>query len=107
MSPITLDPVKDAAGAVKMTAGGTLEYPALRSFTRNNPDCPGLNGMRAWFSFGWGDGRTFILPRDVVFLTAIVNSFVLVIVVAPAPGGCTAVWRGPNGWARKPSSMSR
>ena len=87
MSTLTLDPIKDAAGAVKMTAEGTPEYPALRSFTRKNPDYPGLDGMREWFSFGWGDSRTFVLARDVVFLTAIVNTFIFVIVVAPVQAG--------------------
>ena len=87
MSVLTLDPVKDDAGVVKLTAEGAPEYPALRSFTRNNPDYPNLNGMREWFSFGWGEGRSFVLARDVVFLTAIVNTFIFVIVVAPVQAG--------------------
>lgn len=87
MSTLTLDPVKDDAGAIKMTAEGKPEYPAIRSFTRNNPDYPGLEGMREWFSFGWGDSRTFVLARDVVFLTAIINTFIFVIVVAPVQAG--------------------
>ena len=88
MSTLTLDPVKDATGAVKLTAEGTPEYPSLRTYTRNNPDYPGLEGMREWFSFSLdGDARTFVLARDVVFLTAVINTFIFVIVVAPVQGG--------------------
>jgi len=88
ISTLTLEPVKDDAGGVKLTADGTPEYPSLRSFTRNNPDYPGLAGMREWFSFSsGGDARTFVLARDVVFLTAVLNTFIFVIVVAPVQGG--------------------
>ena len=87
MGVLHLDPVKDAAGAVTMDADGQPTYPAIRSFTRNNPDHKNLEGMREWFSFGWGGGRTFVLARDVVFLTAILNTFIFVIVVAPLQGG--------------------
>ena len=87
VSVLTLSPVKDDAGAVKMTADGAPEYPALRSFTRNNPAYPGLEGMREWFSFGWGESRTYVLARDVVFLTAVLNTFIFVIMVAPVQGG--------------------
>lgn len=87
MSLLTLDPLRDEAGAIQMTAEGTPEYPALRSFTRNNPDHPSLNGMREWFSFGLGDSRTYVLARDVVFMTALVNTFIFVLMVAPIQGG--------------------
>ncbi len=83
---LMLDPVVDAAGAVVMKDGAP-EYTAIRSFTRNNPDYPGLNGMREWFSLGWGDAKFVVLARDVVFMTAIVNSLLFVIVVAPVQAG--------------------
>ncbi len=86
MAVLTLDPVVDATGAV-VTKGGVPEYPSIRSLTRNNPDYPHLQGMREWTSFNWGDSRIFILARDVVFLTAIVNTFIFVIVVAPVQAG--------------------
>jgi multiple sugar transport system permease protein len=86
MNILTLDPVTDAAGAVVMKDGAP-EYPALRSFTRGNPDYAHLQGMREWFSFGWGQSRTYVLARDVVFLQAIVNTFIFVLVVAPVQAG--------------------
>lgn len=86
VATLTLDPIKDAAGVVQKAADGTLEYPAIRSFTRGNPDFAHLAGMREWFSFGWGESRTYVLARDVVFLTALVNTFIFVLVVAPVQG---------------------
>lgn len=83
---LTLAPVTDAAGAVVMKDGAP-EYPSLRSITRNNPDRPDLAGMREWFSFGWGETRTYILARDVVFMTALVNTILFVLIVAPVQGG--------------------
>ncbi len=83
---LVLDPKVDDAGAVVMKDGAP-EYPAIRSYTRNNADYPNLAGMREWFSFGWGDARVFVLARDVVFMTAIINTFIFVIVVAPVQAG--------------------
>lgn len=87
VTTLTLEPVRDDAGAVVMK-DGEPEYPSLRSLTRNNPDRPDLAGMREWFSFSTGgDSRTYVLARDVVFMKAIVNTFIFVIVVAPVQAG--------------------
>ncbi len=84
---LTLDPVKDASGAVQIK-DGEPEYPSLRSYTRNNPDFPQYDGKREWFSFSsGGDARTFVLASDVVFMKAVVNTFLFVIIVAPLQGG--------------------
>jgi multiple sugar transport system permease protein len=82
LGTLVLDPVVDDAGAVVMKDGAP-EYPAVRGFTRNNPDYPGIAGMREWFSFDWSGSRVFVLARDVVFMKAIVNTLIFVIVVAP------------------------
>ncbi len=86
MAVLTLDPVTDDSGAV-VVKDGAPEYPALRGFTRNNPDYPHLQGMREWSSFDWGGSRVYVLARDVVFLTAILNTFIFVLVVAPVQAG--------------------
>ncbi len=86
LSTLTLEPVRDDAGAVVMKDGAP-EYPALRGYTRNNPDYPHLDGMREWFSFDRGESRTYVLARDVVFMKAIVNTFIFVIIVAPVQAG--------------------
>ena len=84
---LTLDPLKDASGAVQMTDGAPV-YPAVRSFTRNNPDYPQYDGMREWFSFSMGGAaRTSVLASDVVFMKALVNTLLFVIIVAPLQGG--------------------
>lgn len=83
---LTLAPERDASGAV-IVKDGEVQYPALRALTRNNAQYPHLNGMREWFSFNWGENRTFVLARDVVFVTAVVNTIVFVMVVAPVQAG--------------------
>ncbi len=87
MGILHLDPVKDDAGQVVRDDAGQPKLPELRSITRNNPDFPQYVGMREWFSWSSGEGRTYVLARDVVFLKAIINTFIFVIVVAPVQGG--------------------
>ena len=87
MGTLTLDPIRDEAGNVVLKDGAP-EFPALRGFTRNNPDYPNIAGMREWFSFDRGNGaRTYVLASDIVFLRAVMNTFLFVIVVAPLQGG--------------------
>lgn len=87
VATLTLEPLRDDAGAV-VIKDGAPEYPALRTITRNNPERPDLAGMREWFSFSLGDqSRTYVLARDVVFLKAIANTFVFVLIVAPVQAG--------------------
>lgn len=83
---LTLAPERDAAGAV-IVKDGAVQYPALRALTRNNPQYPQFNGMREWFSIDWGENRIFVLARDVVFVTAVVNTILFVMVVAPVQAG--------------------
>ena len=84
---ITLDPVLDDAGAIVRDENGDPTFPKLRDITRNNPDHPYLDGMREWFSWGSGDSRTYVMARDVLFMKAIINTLIFVIVVAPVQGG--------------------
>ena len=88
---LTLEAERDASGALLRDADGMPTYPPLRGFTRNNPDYPHLSGMREWFSFPSGDSRTFVLARDVVFIKAIVNTVIFVLIVAPLQGGLALV----------------
>lgn len=72
-------------------ADGSAAYPRLRDFIRNNPDHPELDGLREWFSFQVGDSRTYVLARDVVFMKALGNTLVFVLIVAPVQGGLALV----------------
>jgi multiple sugar transport system permease protein len=87
VSTLTLEPERDEAGAVVLDDDGEPTYPRLRSYTRNNPDYPHLQGKQEWFSFGWGDSRVHVLASDVVFMKALRNTFLFVLVVAPVQGG--------------------
>jgi multiple sugar transport system permease protein len=87
VSTLTLEPERDDTGAIVLDKDGEPEYPRLRSYTRNNPDYPHLQGKQEWFSFGWGESRVFVLASDVVFMKAMRNTFLFVLVVAPVQGG--------------------
>lgn len=86
VTTLTLEPERDSSGAIVME-GDAPKYPSLRALTRNNPDRPDLAGMREWFSFSVGDSRTYVLARDVVFMKAVVNTFLFVLIVAPVQAG--------------------
>lgn len=86
VTTLTLEPERDSAGTIVME-GDAPKYPSLRALTRNNPDRPDLAGMREWFSFSVGDSRTYVLARDVVFMKAVVNTFLFVLIVAPVQAG--------------------
>lgn len=84
---LVMEPERDRGGAIKRDDDGQISYPRLRTYTRNNPDYPHLAGMREYTSFSWGEDRIVVLARDAVFLTALVNTFCFVLVVAPLQGG--------------------
>ncbi|MEO0564501.1 MAG: sugar ABC transporter permease, partial [Chloroflexota bacterium] len=84
----TLEPERDATtGEVLRDEDGNIKYPRLRNFTRNNPDYPQLDGMQEWRSWQSGENRTVLLASDVLFWTALTNTFIFVVVVAPLQGG--------------------
>ena len=81
---LVLEPEKDAQGQLAREPDGSVQYPSLRGYTRDNPDYPQLNRMREWFHLGWsGDSRLYVLASDVIFMKALVNTVLFVLVVAP------------------------
>jgi multiple sugar transport system permease protein len=84
---LTIEPVRDEAGAIKRDSAGSPQYPRVREFTRNNPDYTHLSGMREWFSWSWGDNQTYVLASDVVFMKSLVNTLTFVVFVAPIQAG--------------------
>jgi multiple sugar transport system permease protein len=84
---LPLEPERDASGEIVRDDTGAASYPAIRSFTRNNPDYPQYSGMREWFSLQLGDTRHAVLAKDLVFMRALQNTFIFVLVVAPVQGG--------------------
>lgn len=88
MSTFTLEPLLDeATGEIMLDEDGNIAYPRMREYTRNNPDYPQLDGMKEWRSWQVGDNRFVLLARDPVFISALVNTFTFVIVVAPVQAG--------------------
>lgn len=84
----TLEPARDeTTGVVLRDEDGNIEYPRLRTFTRNNPEYPELDGMQEWRSWQAGENRIVLLATDVLFWTALTNTLIFVIVVAPLQGG--------------------
>ncbi len=85
--PFTLEPERDASGAIVYDDDGSIAYPRLRNFTRNNPDYPELDGLREFTSWQSGENRMVILSGDVVFLRALINTLIFAAVIAPLQGG--------------------
>ena len=83
---VTLEPERDAAGVVIRDGDGAIEYPRLRDITRSD-EFPQYRGMREWFSWQSGEDRTVVIARDVVFMKALLNTFLFVLIVAPVQAG--------------------
>lgn len=88
---LTLEPERNENNQIVRDGDGQPEYPRIRSLTRGNPDYEHLSGMREWYSWQSGDNRKVILARDVVFMTALLNTFLFVLIVAPVQGALALV----------------
>ena len=85
---MTLEPVRDpTTKEIVKDASGNLTYPTVRSLTRSNPEFERYKGMREWFSWPSGDSMKIVVARDVVFMKAMANTFLFVVIVAPVQGG--------------------
>lgn len=87
ISVLTIEPERDDAGAVIRDDDGAIEYPRVRTFTRNNPDYPQYAGMREWFRWHWGETAKVVVATDVVFWKSLRNTLMFVLVVAPVQAG--------------------
>jgi len=86
LAVVTLEPERDEAGQVVVDDDGNPVYPRLRTITRSD-DYPQYRGMREWFSWHSGEDARIVVASDVVFMKALVNTLVFVLVVAPVQGG--------------------
>ena len=87
---ITLEPERDEDGDIVLDDEGQPEYPRVRSITRSD-DYPEYRGMREWFRWQSGDTATVVVASDVVFMKALTNTLLFVLVVAPVQGGLALV----------------
>lgn len=84
---LTIEPLRNQEGQIVLDKNGNPQYPRVRSFTRSNPDYAHLKGMREWFRWSFGENQVVVLAKDVVFMKALLNTFLFVLVVAPVQGG--------------------
>lgn len=83
VATLTLEAERDDSGAVIMEDGEPV-YPRLRTYTRNQDEYPEYFRKREWFSFERSDDRrTYVLASDVVFIKAVRNTILFVVIVAP------------------------
>lgn len=87
---IALEPLRDDDGQLIRDDAGNLEYPRVRTITRSD-DYPQYAGMREWFRWYSGDNAKVVIASDVVFMKALVNTLLFVVVVAPVQGGLALV----------------
>jgi multiple sugar transport system permease protein len=83
---VTLKPERNDAGKVVRNEAGEIQYPRLREITRSEA-YPQYRGMREWFRWQSGENVMVVIASDVVFMKALVNTFLFVLVVAPVQGG--------------------
>ncbi len=82
--PFMMTPVTDPeTGATLRDDTGAPVYPVLRDITRRNPDYPQFDGLRELASWQLGERRLYLLASDVVFMRALRNTMLFVLVVAP------------------------
>lgn len=85
---ITLEPViDDVSGKYIRDKSGNYTYPKLRNYTRNNPAYPKIDGMRELYSFQRDSSKFVILAKDIVFIKALRNTLLFVLVIVPLQGG--------------------
>ncbi len=84
---LTLEPVRDSIGSIQYNEEGEVLYPSIRSYTRNNPDYPKLDGLRELATWHFGETRLVFLASDVVFYKALLNTFLFVLAIVPLQGG--------------------
>lgn len=87
---ITLEPERDEGGQALRDEDGEIEYPRVRTITRSD-DFPQYRGMREWFRWQSGEDARVVIASDVVFMKALTNTLLFVLVVAPVQGGVALV----------------
>lgn len=85
---LPLEPVLNSvSGQPVLDEQGQITYPAVRSFTRNNPDHPEYKGMQELTSWNVGQKKMVLLVGDVVFVKSLLNTFYFALLVVPLQGG--------------------
>ena len=83
---VTLEPKRDANNQIVYDRDGEVSYPRVRTITRS-ADFPQYKGMREWFRWQSGDNAKVVVARDVVFMKALANTMLFVLIIVPLQGG--------------------
>ena len=83
---ITVEPERDAGGAILRDDDGAIQYPRVRTITRSD-EYPQYRGMREWFRWQSGDNAKVVVARDVVFMKALKNTLLFALFIVPLQGG--------------------
>ncbi|MCB1330993.1 MAG: sugar ABC transporter permease [Maritimibacter sp.] len=83
---ITLEPERNAEGAVVRDDAGEIEYPRVRTITRSD-EYPQYRGMQEWFRWQSGETAKVVIAKDVVFLKALRNTLIFALFIVPLQGG--------------------
>ncbi len=70
-------------GAILRDERGEARYPSLRDLVRREPAYHALRGMQEVTTLPFAERRLVVLARDLVFLKAIGNTLLFVLVAAP------------------------
>lgn len=85
---LAVDPIiNEETGEFELDEDGNRTYPRMRTFTRNNPDYPELDGLQEWFKWERSDDALVFLAGDAVFMKGLRNTIVFMLTVVPIQGG--------------------
>jgi len=84
---LRLEPLEENGEPI-LDEEGSFTYERVRTYTRDNPEHPGFDGLSEWFTRTSGDGtKLVVLAANPTFMRAIINTVIFAIVIAPVQGG--------------------
>jgi multiple sugar transport system permease protein len=84
LAVLPLDPILDPqTGQPQRDAGGALQYPRSRDYTRNEAQYPQYAGLTEWFNVDIGSRRYTVLAGDPSFFRSLKNNVLFSLVVIP------------------------
>jgi len=89
---LVLEPETNSDGTIVKDDEGNNVFPSVRTYTRDAENYPQYNRMREWFRIPVSQAKEYvILVRDIVFIKALRNTIVFVLVVCPLQAGIALI----------------
>lgn len=89
---LVLEPQFEKDGSFKTKRDGSIRYERARTYTRDEENYPQYYRMKEWF--GWerntgqhGKQYVAVIAGDPLFMKALVNTLIFVMIIAPGQGG--------------------